>query len=357
MNTGLPQIAPDVRATPAPPQDEAVAGSCKPKSRSKGHSIQPIPVAPTTFSTLEAFDLFRESRKKTFVSFDISIETVNEAIVKEWKAAGFEERSTYFRKAWLNYEKELDKYHQMMSKRKVLPPEYKLEQEKPDLEIPIGSYIAPDIDKEDTRLLQVKEHYKDDDICVVEKPAGLACMSSDPAQDNVLDRIKAGHPGASLPHRLDKATSGVMVVSLKSDSARDLCAQFKNRQVHKKYTAEVWGKPEPLEGPVLIPLKYDDAHRRQCISERKGKPSLSLYQSIKNHRDGFTRVKLEPVTGRSHQLRAHMAAIGHPILGCKLYGSKESATASKRLHLHASELEFKHPVTGRAMKYESTPDF
>lgn len=364
MNTGSPQTASSVPVNPVSQQDQATADSCKPKGRSKGHNIQPVPIAPTKFSASDAYDLFRDSRQKTFANADFSIEARDKVIMEEWQAAGFEERSAYFRKAWLNYETQWNRYRRQVSRRKEPLPEGRLEKKKTDEKTPLACCIVPDKplivpDKplNDTSSMKLKEIYKDQDILVIEKPAGLTSTASVSGQDTVVKRLRAEHPGVHLPHRLDKATSGLMVVALNQKSASHLCGQFRDRKVHKIYTAEVWRKPDPAEGTVLLPLRPDDDSRRQCISDSEGKPSLTLYQTIKNHRDSCARVKLEPVTGRPHQLRVHMAAIGHPVVGCYFYGSKASATAGDRLHLHASELEFTHPVTGCTMRFESTPDF
>ena len=356
MNTGLPQITPDVSATSSP-EEQAGASSSQSSGRSKGYKIQPAPIKPTEFSISDAFDLFRDIRRKTFANSDFSIDVLDDAITKEWQETSFEERCTYYRKAWINYEAQLSLYHLNMSRRKVLPSEERQDKETPGEEVPLATNIVSDKVDTDTCTLEVRELYKDNDILVIDKPAGLACMASQSGQDTMLERLKKEHSVASLPHRLDKATSGLMVVALNTASTRHLCGQFRNRQVHKKYTAEVWRNPDPAQGPILLPLKYDAGSCRQSIAQSQGQLSLTLYQTTKNHRDSCARVKLEPVTGRTHQLRAHMAAIGHPIVGCSFYGNQESVSAGKRLHLHASELEFKHPVTGRIMSFERKPDF
>ncbi|KEQ17585.1 pseudouridine synthase [Endozoicomonas numazuensis] len=203
------------------------------------------------------------------------------------------------------------------------------------------------------------ELYRDSDLVVVEKPAGLLSVPGRPPndKDSAHARLLAIEPETRVVHRLDMSTSGLMVFGLNADSHRELSRQFQDREVEKGYIAEVWGMPEQASGEISLPLICDWPNRpRQMVDYEQGKKALTRYQLMAGD-SSHGKVWLEPVTGRSHQLRVHMAEIGHPILGCEFYAHNEARAASERLHLHASLLIFKHPTTGESMKFESQPPF
>ncbi|MCM0147981.1 bifunctional tRNA pseudouridine(32) synthase/23S rRNA pseudouridine(746) synthase RluA [Photobacterium galatheae] len=201
--------------------------------------------------------------------------------------------------------------------------------------------------------------YIDRDIIAVNKPSGLLSNPGrDPAHaDSVFSRVLADHPKAQIVHRLDMATSGLIVLALNKDAERHLKAQFRERQTEKVYYARVWGTPEPQSGTVDLPLICDWPNRpRQKVCFDDGKPSVTHYEVLES--DGQTSlVKLRPITGRSHQLRVHMQALGHPILGDEFYAHEAAEAAAPRLQLHAAELSFFHPYTGEPQHQFAPCDF
>ncbi|WP_257252451.1 MULTISPECIES: pseudouridine synthase [unclassified Endozoicomonas] len=215
------------------------------------------------------------------------------------------------------------------------------------------TFIAPPCQEPLTEL------YRDAELVVVVKPAGLLSVPGRPPNhnDSVHARLLAIEPETRVVHRLDMSTSGLMVFGLNAASHRELSRQFRDREVEKGYIAEVWGVPDQKSGEICLPLICDWPNRpRQMVDHELGKKALTRYHLMAG--DGaYGRVWLEPVTGRSHQLRVHLAELGHPVLGCEFYAHDEARTASERLHLHASLLIFKHPATGETMKFESQPPF
>ena len=188
------------------------------------------------------------------------------------------------------------------------------------------------------------------------KPAGLLAVPGRGAdkQDCLSARIQKEFPDALVVHRLDMATSGLMVFARGPEMQRRLSQMFREREVAKRYVAVVAGRLEPMTGEVNLPIVADWPNRPlRKIDAEQGKPSLTRYRILRHNGD-TTRVELEPVTGRTHQLRVHMAAIGNPILGDALYGEVASAP---RLLLHASSLSFVHPLTGLPLNFVSTPPF
>ena len=166
--------------------------------------------------------------------------------------------------------------------------------------------------------------------------------------------IQAHYPDALIVHRLDMATSGLIVFARGIDMQRQLSALFRERQVQKDYVAIVHGVLEKDNGEINFPVGADWPNRpRQKVDFEHGKPSLTHYQVLARNSDS-TRVALQPVTGRTHQLRVHMAAIGHPVLGDALYGDVLSAS---RLMLHAQSLSFLHPVSRLPLNLLSTAAF
>ncbi|MGI2030038.1 pseudouridine synthase [Endozoicomonas acroporae] len=206
----------------------------------------------------------------------------------------------------------------------------------------------------------LSELYRDECIVVVNKPAGLLSVPGKPPNhnDSALSRLQTINPQTRVVHRLDMSTSGLMVFGLDADSHRALSRQFQDRTVAKEYIAEVWGKLAQPEGKIELPLRCDWPNRpRQMVDHELGKPSLTHFQVIDNQRPAFDRVLLKPVTGRSHQLRVHLAALGHPILGCEFYAHPEAQQASQRLNLHATRLGFTHPLTEKPMVFVSEAPF
>ncbi len=201
----------------------------------------------------------------------------------------------------------------------------------------------------------------DDAIVVVRKPAGLLSVPGRGPEraDCVAARVARRLPDARIVHRLDMATSGLLLMARGADPHRALGAAFAARQVAKRYEAQVWGEVRDEAGEIDAPLICDWPNRpRQMIDPARGRPSLTRWRVIgRNPARGTTRLSLEPVTGRSHQLRVHLLSIGHPILGDELYAPDEARRAAPRLLLHACHLGFAHPVHGRAMRYDDPAPF
>jgi tRNA pseudouridine32 synthase/23S rRNA pseudouridine746 synthase len=174
--------------------------------------------------------------------------------------------------------------------------------------------------------------------------------------DCLLARIVEAFPTALLVHRLDRDTSGVMVFALSPHAQRHLGLQFEKRQVQKTYVARVAGRLEPAQGTVDLPLIVDWPNRpRQMVCHKTGRPAQTDWRVLRAG-DEESRVRLGPKTGRSHQLRVHMLALGHPILGDPFYAT--GATRDHpRLMLHSEELRLRHPDGGRGMRFRAPAPF
>jgi len=194
----------------------------------------------------------------------------------------------------------------------------------------------------------------------VNKPAGLLAVPGRGAdkQDCLATRIQQEFPDALVVHRLDMATSGLMLFARGAEMQRRLSQMFRAREVQKRYVAVVVGKLEPATGEVNLPIVADWPNRPlRKIDVESGKPSLTRFRLLaRDVVSDTSRVELEPVTGRTHQLRVHMAAIGHPIPGDSLYGGMAGASP-ERLLLHASRLSFVHPISGEPLTFLSEPSF
>lgn len=200
----------------------------------------------------------------------------------------------------------------------------------------------------------------DDALVVVDKPAGLLSVPGRGADkaDCAAARVQALYGDAQIVHRLDMATSGLLLMARGAAMQRVLSAAFQDREVVKHYEALVSGHVVCDRGEIDLPLMADWPQRpRQKVDRLHGKPSLTRYRVL--HRDpvsGTTRLELQPVTGRTHQLRVHLQAIGHPIVGDSLYAPPGAASPG-RLMLHASALQLQHPTTGQPLAWSSTVPF
>lgn len=180
--------------------------------------------------------------------------------------------------------------------------------------------------------------HADDRLVVIDKPAGLLSVPGRTEPDCASARVQALYPDALIVHRLDQATSGLLLFARGAAAQRELSADFAERRVGKRYVAIVAGHLQG-EGLIDLPLGADWPNRpRQQVDPEHGKPSQTRWRVLA-HEGGHTRVALEPLTGRSHQLRVHLAHVGHAILGDALYAAPDVAAASPRLLLHASELQ------------------
>jgi tRNA pseudouridine32 synthase/23S rRNA pseudouridine746 synthase len=199
--------------------------------------------------------------------------------------------------------------------------------------------------------------FADDALVAVDKPAGLLSVPGrgEDKLDCVARRVQALHADALVVHRLDMATSGVLLMARGASVQRRLGLAFARREVHKRYVAVVHGTMAGAEGEIDLPLAADWPLRpRQKVDPVHGKPSLTRWRLLSaDPAAGTSRVLLEPVTGRSHQLRVHLLAIGHPIVGDALYGARDGG----RLMLHAASLAFAHPGNGMAVQIESAVPF
>ena len=208
-------------------------------------------------------------------------------------------------------------------------------------------------------------HHIDDHLLVLEKPAGLLAVPGlgPLGNDCLVARAQAQWGEVRTVHRLDMATSGLMVFARDAPTQRALSMAFEQRKVHKRYVATVHGLVVGAEGSIDLPLLADWPNRpRQKVDLEQGKPSLTHWRVLTHDiTRQQTTLALHPVTGRSHQLRVHLLSMGHAIVGDALYGpstieSCETATPS-RLMLHATELFFLHPASGEDMRFQSPAPF
>ncbi|MCV2353905.1 pseudouridine synthase [Paucibacter sp. B2R-40] len=194
--------------------------------------------------------------------------------------------------------------------------------------------------------------FANDELLLINKPSGLLSVPGrgEDKQDCAIRRVQQLYPDALIVHRLDMATSGLLILARGAAMQRALSMAFEARRVHKRYVAILAGElAGPDEGEVDLPLITDWPNRpRQKIDHAIGKASLTRYR-VQSRSAGQTRLELEPVTGRTHQLRVHMLALGHPIIGDALYGGQAAA----RLYLHACSLEL--PDWG--LSFESSAEF
>ncbi len=187
--------------------------------------------------------------------------------------------------------------------------------------------------------------HQDDDLLVLDKPSGLLHVpGKDPALWDCLDyRVRQSLPAASVIHRLDKDTSGVVLMALNKKAHAFVAMQFEKRTTRKAYIARVWGHVEGERGHIDLPLASDPENKpRHRVDWEQGRPAQTDWQVIAREPNA-TRLRLVPHTGRTHQLRVHMQALGHVILGDEFYAQGAALLAAPRLQLHAAELSFIHP--------------
>ena len=187
--------------------------------------------------------------------------------------------------------------------------------------------------------------YQDKDIIVLNKPNGLLSVPGRKKEhkDSILERVKYEYPIAYDVHRLDMATSGLIIVALRKSAERELKKQFREKTIQKTYYAEVHGHLTEKKNRINLPLTVDWVQRpKQKICFDTGKAATTEYEVVKEKKHSSI-VKLSPITGRTHQLRLHMAAIGHPILGDHFYAPQNIQRLSSYLRLHAYAISIKHP--------------
>ena len=201
--------------------------------------------------------------------------------------------------------------------------------------------------------------HADADLLVLAKPAGLLCVPGrgPDKQDCLSARAQQHWPGALVVHRLDMATSGLVLMARNADTQRALSQAFADRTVEKRYQAVVRGCMTAPDGgawgDITLPIAADWERRPlRVVDALHGKPSHTRWRILGQDAAACTtRVELAPVTGRTHQLRVHLAALGHPILGDALYADAATAARTPRLLLHATRLAFEHPSSGAWVQY------
>lgn len=201
--------------------------------------------------------------------------------------------------------------------------------------------------------------FRDAHLIVVNKPAGLLSVpGKDPRHGDCLEiRVKTLIPNALLVHRIDMDTSGVMIFAATPNAQRHLGLQFERRHLSKTYEALVWGGPPETEGEMTLPLIADWPNRPlQKVCFETGKSAKTRWKAL-SRTEGITRIALFPETGRSHQLRVHMAELGCPVLGDRFYAGGEALAASPRLCLHSKTLTLRHPIGGAKMSFVAPVPF
>ncbi len=206
--------------------------------------------------------------------------------------------------------------------------------------------------------------YQDDDIIVLNKPSKLLSVpGKNPIHADSLERrVQKVLPTATIVHRLDMATSGILCMALNKPAHRHISRQFQDRKTKKRYIARVWGKLKQQQGEVNLPLICDWPNRpKQMVDFERGKPSQTFWQVLNYEslpdNEFATRVALTPITGRSHQLRVHMLSLQHVILGDRLYAHPKALAAADRLQLHAEYLSLQHPVTEKVLEFTAPCTF
>lgn len=196
--------------------------------------------------------------------------------------------------------------------------------------------------------------YEDADLLVVEKPAGMVVHPAFGHHgDTLLDALAAYTPSVSSPdatpqprpvHRLDKDTSGLLVLARTLQAHRYLSYQWRRQTVVRCYLALIQGRSEPPDGAIELPLARNPQNRQRVIPTPDGRPARTLYTTLQQHA-GYSLLDVQPESGRMHQIRVHLAAIGHPVCGDPQYGTR-GQLGLERQFLHATRLAFAHPVTG-----------
>ncbi len=201
--------------------------------------------------------------------------------------------------------------------------------------------------------------HHDTRILVIDKPTGLLSVPGigPEKKDCLVARAAARFSGARIVHRLDRDTSGVIVLAFDAEAHRQLSIQFQDRQVEKSYLAVVYGLVESDEGEIDLPIRKDlDDPPRQIIDHEQGRWAVTKWRLLERGGDR-SRLELRPVTGRSHQLRLHLREIGHPILGDDLYAPPSALALADRLMLHAHTLSIVHPETAVPMTFTAPCPF
>lgn len=205
--------------------------------------------------------------------------------------------------------------------------------------------------------------YQDEDIWIVDKPAGLLSVDGKTLRVSLLSRLERANPAVKLVHRLDMDTSGLLIFAKNAAAQTNISKQFIERIPKKTYQARVFGQWQTVAatGKISVPVRYEPATKpRHIVDHDWHKNALTHYEILGYEECGdeiVTRVALKPVTGRSHQLRVHMVHCGHVIIGDPIYAEDKALTLAPRLNLHAQQLRLKHPTLGAWMDWESPVPF
>ena len=205
--------------------------------------------------------------------------------------------------------------------------------------------------------------YEDDDIWVVDKPAGLLSVDGKSLKVSLLARLERANPAVKLIHRLDMDTSGLLIFAKNAAAQSHISKQFIDRLPQKSYQARVFGAWQHVgaKGEISVPVRYEPTTKpRHIVDHDWSKHALTLYEVLAHEEcngQAVTRVLLKPVTGRSHQLRVHMVHVGHVMIGDPIYAEGDALTIAPRLNLHAQQLRLKHPTLGVWMDWESPCPF
>ena len=205
--------------------------------------------------------------------------------------------------------------------------------------------------------------YEDDDIWVVDKPAGLLSVNGKTLTISLLARLERANPAVKLIHRLDMDTSGLLIFAKNPAAQTNISKQFIDRLPQKSYQARVFGQWESVgaTGKISVPVRYEPSTKpRHIVDHEWSKHALTLYEVLAHEEcngQSVTRVLLKPVTGRSHQLRVHMVHVGHVMIGDPIYAEGIALDIAPRLNLHAQQLRLKHPTLGAWMDWESPTPF
>jgi 23S rRNA pseudouridine1911/1915/1917 synthase len=239
----------------------------------------------------------------------------------------------------------------------------------------VGDEIAVSVPSQGPDLplpepIPLKVIYEDTELAVIDKPAGLVCHAGAGRRSGTLvnavlhrwGQVEAGDPmRPGIVHRLDKQTSGVMVIARTAPAIRSLGRQFKDREVRKEYIALVHGKVAQLEGIVDAPLGRDPVDRKKIsVRARKRRTAVTRYRLLE-YVGPCSLLSVHPETGRTHQIRVHLASLGHPVVGDTVYGGGRRLSGNLqplvsglgRFFLHAHRLEFRHPRTGAALEFSA----
>lgn len=205
--------------------------------------------------------------------------------------------------------------------------------------------------------------YEDDDIWIVDKPAGLLSVDGKTLKVSLLARLERANPAVKLIHRLDMDTSGLLIFAKNAAAQTHISKQFIERMPQKSYQARVFGLWNSVgaKGEISVPVRYEpETKPRHIVDHNWSKNALTLYEVLAHEEcngQTVTRVLLKPVTGRSHQLRVHMVHVGHVMIGDPIYAEGTALTIVPRLNLHAQQLRLKHPTLGAWMDWESPSPF